>query len=83
VVRREGWTVEEGDSLAAAIFVVPITSVDPDICFYLDHFMGEDHTNYVGRDPQLGAVVVSIKRETAMANSRHTFRAVVRSTEGG
>ena len=44
----EGWTVDQGGE-DTALFVVPITLIDPDIGFYADHFVGVDHTNYIGR----------------------------------
>lgn len=62
---------------------VIVKEVDQHLRFYSDYFYNQDHTNFVGKSDALGAVVISLRRETGDHSNHRRYRAIVRSTKTG
>ena len=53
--------------------------IDPDLNFFVDHFVGQDHTSYLGRTEEHGPFALSLRRERNYELADYQYRAVFRS----
>ncbi|XP_020285367.1 signal-induced proliferation-associated 1-like protein 2 isoform X2 [Pseudomyrmex gracilis] len=54
---------------------LPIESVDEGAYYYRRYFLGREHQNWFGMDPQLGPVAISIRKDV------NQYRVIVRTSE--
>jgi hypothetical protein len=83
VIGGGGGDTRAGTAEAGMHSEVLLAEADGHMRFYADYFYNQDHTNFVGQSESLGAVVVSLRRETGEHSNHRQYRAIVRSTKTG